>query len=161
MRCPICGAKMVQGQLCKYCGVTDEQVNNASNKKVSQYRKNDMSDLVYFTTDVPSDVNKIALLMYTIFLGFIGVNHYYVKRNIRGTFSLISTVIAIILLILKLSIPTLNSVLVFRIFYEITFTCFAINILLWICDILNVIFRRFKVPVVLAEKGDKKWQKSL
>ena len=97
-----------------------------------------------------------AKLMYTIFLGFIGVNHYYVKRNIRGTFSLISTVIAIILLILKLSIPTLNSVLVFRIFYEITFTCFAINILLWICDILNVIFRRFKVPVVLADKGDKK-----
>ena len=80
MRCPICGSKMVQGQLCKYCGVTADQVENASNKKVTEYRKNDMSDLIYFTTNIPSDVSRIKLLLYTIFLGIIGVNHYYVTN---------------------------------------------------------------------------------
>ena len=37
MRCPICGSKMVQKQLCKYCKITDDQVKNASNKKVKEY----------------------------------------------------------------------------------------------------------------------------
>ena len=36
MRCPICGAKMVNKQLCQYCNITDEQIYNASNKKVNK-----------------------------------------------------------------------------------------------------------------------------
>ena len=160
MRCPICGSKMVDGKLCQYCKITDEQVYGASNKKVSQYRKNDMSDLVYFTTDIPSDVNKIRLLLYTIFFGFLGVNHFYVKRNIRGMFSLFSFVISAILLVVDQSVKTIGSVLVFRLFFELAFFAMAINVLLWICDIINVIFRKFKVPVVLKEKETKsKWQK--
>ena len=32
MRCPICGAKLVDNKLCKYCKVTNTQIENASNK---------------------------------------------------------------------------------------------------------------------------------
>lgn len=159
MRCPICGSKMVQGQLCKYCGVTADQVENASNKKVTEYRKNDMSDLIYFTTNIPSDVSRIKLLLYTVFLGVFGVNHYYVKRNIRGLYSTLSTFLSIVFLILDLSIKTLSGVIVFKIMYEIVWTSMAVNILLWVCDIINLLLKNFKVPVVLAEKGEKKWQK--
>ena len=160
MKCHICGSKMVDGKLCQYCKVTAEQVYGASNKKVKQYRKNDMSDLIYFTTDIPSDVNKVRLLLFTLFFGFLGVNHFYVKRNIRGAFSLLSFVISVTLLILAQSVNTLSSVLVFNLFYEIAFFAMAINVLLWICDFINVIFHKFKVPVVLKEKETKiKWQK--
>ncbi len=156
MRCPICGSKMVQGELCKYCNITSDQVNNASNKKVSEYRRNDMTDLIYFTTEIPNDVSRIKLLLFTIFLGLFGVNHYYVKRNIRGLYSTLSTALCIIFLVLNLAVPTLSSVLVFRLMYEIIFFAMAINVLLWVCDIINLIFKHFKIPVVLADKGDKK-----
>lgn len=157
MRCPVCGAKMVQNELCKYCGVTSDQIRNASNKKVVEYRKKDMADLICFTTNVPDDVNKIRLLLYTIFLGLIGVNHFYVKRNVRGWFSVISVFVSIVFVALALAVSTVNSVLVFRLLYEISIASLAINIILWIFDIFNVIFKKFKVPVVLAEKGaDKK-----
>lgn len=156
MRCPICGSKMVQGELCKYCNITSGQVNNASNKKVSEYRRNDMSDLIYFTTEIPNDVSRIKLLLFTIFLGLFGVNHYYVKRNIRGLYSTLSTALCIIFLVLNLAVTTLSSVLVFRLMYEIIFFAMAINVLLWVCDIINLIFKHFKIPVVLADKGDKK-----
>ena len=53
MRCPICGAKMVNKQFCKYCNITDEQVYKASNKKVKEYRKPDRDDLIYFTNVLP------------------------------------------------------------------------------------------------------------
>lgn len=156
MRCPICNAKMLEGAICKYCGVTSEQVKNASNKKVKEYRKKDMSDLIYFTTDIPDDVNKVALFMYTLFFGVIGVNHYYVKRNIRATFSLLSTVLSLTFLILRMAVPGVANVLYFRLIYEVAFTTMAINVVLWICDFFNLIFHKFKVPVVLGDKEGSK-----
>ena len=64
--------------------------------------------------------------------------------------------LSIVFLILDLSIKTLSGVIVFRIIYEIIWTSMAINILLWVCDIINLLVKNFKVPVVLAEKGEKK-----
>lgn len=154
MRCPICGAKMVQNQLCQYCNITDEQVLNASNKKVSEYRKRDMKDLIHFTNIVPKDVSRFSLLMYTIFLGLIGVNHYYVKRNVRGTFGAVSTGLCLLVFILGIACSFLWSSTVFRVLYELIFYIFIINIILWISDIVNVIIKTFKIPVVLAEKGE-------
>lgn len=155
MRCPICGAKMVQGQLCKYCGIDDSQVKNASNKKVSEYRKNDMSDLIHFTTNVPSDVSRLKLILYTIFLGLIGINHFYVKRNVRGIYSVLSTFVGITFIILKTFVQTLGSVLVFELIYELAVCAMGVNVIMWVFDILNVIFKNFKIPVVLADKENK------
>ena len=156
MRCPICGSKMIQNKICKYCNITDEQILNASNKQVKQYRKLDMSDLICFSTVVPTDVSRIKLLLLTIFFGFLGINHFYVNRNIRAFFSLFSFVLAIIFFSLQLSIKTLKTVIIFRLLYEIVFVAMAINVILWACDIINVIFYRFKIPVVLADKGENK-----
>jgi len=156
MRCPICGSKMVQNQLCKYCNITDDQVINASNKKVSEYRKKDMKDLIHFTNVVPKDVSRLTLLLFTIFLGIVGVNHYYVKRHIRGLFSSISTGLSITLFIVSLLNTWLNAIIVFKIIFELAFYSMAINVILWVCDIINVAIKTFKIPVVLAEKGASK-----
>lgn len=152
MRCPICGSKMVQNQLCRYCNITDEQVLNASNKKVSEYRKKDMKDLICFTNIVPKDVSRFTLLMYTIFLGLIGVNHYYVKRIVRGTFGAVSTGLCLLIFTLGLTCAFLWSSVVFKILYELIFYVFIVNVIMWISDIVNVIIKTFKIPVVLAEK---------
>jgi len=31
----------------------------------------------------------------------------------------------------------------------------AFNVIMWGCDIFNLVFRMFKIPVVLAEKEEK------
>ena len=152
MRCPICGAKMVNKQLCKYCNITDEQVYKASNKKVVDYRKTDREDLIYFTDILPKDVNRLKLVLYTIFFGLVGVNHYYVKRNVRATYAVLSTVLSVIFMVLNLAIPSLLNVIVFKLVYELIFFTMTFNVIMWVFDIINVIFKKFKVPVVLGDK---------
>ena len=102
MRCPICGAKLYQKQICKYCKVTDEQIVNASNKKVKEERKLGNNDLIHFSTVVPKDVEKWKLWVYTILLGFIGVNHFYINRPYRAVYSLVSTILSMSILIVAL-----------------------------------------------------------
>ena len=45
--------------------------------------------------------------------------------------------------------------IVFTILYYVLFTMMAINVAMWIFDILNVLFGSFKIPVVLASKEEK------
>lgn len=157
MRCPVCGAKLVGKQLCPYCKVTDEQILNASNKKVKGYRKTGNKDLICKTTIIPPDVSRLKLILYTIFLGWCGVNHYYVSRNIRGTYSVISTAGSISIMIIGMLIANLQGFwfTLYNIVYSILFYMMAINVVLWVLDIFGVIFKTFKIPVVLAKKGEK------
>lgn len=158
MRCPVCGAKLYQKQICPYCKITDQQILGASNKKVKECRKNGDKDLICFTTVVPPDVSRVKLVLFTIFLGWLGVNHYYIKRNIRGSFSLVSFVASVVLFVLtlttKLAIGTFA--FSFGLLYDIAFVMMAFNLVMWITDMIAVIFRGFKIPVVLAEKENKK-----
>lgn len=152
MRCPICGAKMVNKQLCPYCKVTDEQVLNSSNKMVKKVRKEGNSDLIHFTNQIPKDVSRLKLILYTIFLGVFGVNHLYINRHKRGLFSIITDVLFITFLILYMCL--LSRGVFFNIAYQIIGYSMAINVVLWIFDIFNVFVKAFKIPVVLGEKGE-------
>ena len=158
MRCPICGSKMVSKQLCKYCGVTDEQVYAASNKKVKEYRKSGNVDMIHYTTVLPSDIVRWKLVVYTIVLGWLGINYYYINRPVRGSYSLVSTIgclsITIIGLLTDLSTKSIR--ITYNIFYELFNYMMAINVVLWVLDLVAVIFKRFKVPVVLPKKEDIK-----
>lgn len=153
MRCPICGAKMVNKQLCPYCKITDKQVLNASNKKVTKCRKDGNKDFIHFTTIIPKDVNKLKLILFTIFLGLFGVNHLYVKRVIRGWYSIIIDTLFVIFVLINMFVMPNSGC--FNVIYQIIGYAMAINVILWIFDIINVFVKAFRVPVVLAEKGEK------
>ena len=157
MKCPICGAKMVSKQLCPYCKITDEQVLGASNKKVREYRKTGNTDMIHFTSVIPSDLKRWKIVLFTVLLGWLGVNHFYVNRPVRGAFSLISSVgsTSILILGLVLKITSKAGKIIFNLTYEILFYMMAINVVLWILNIISVIFKSFKVPVVLPKKGEK------
>ena len=158
MRCPVCGAKLYQKQICPYCKITDEQILGASNRRVKECRKNGDKDLICFTTVVPSDISRLKLVLYTIFLGWLGVNHYYVLRNVRGTFSLLSFSLSVLFFALALTTKLATSVVgtFFTIVYDIAFFMMAFNLVLWVTDIIAVVFKGFKIPVVLKEKESKK-----
>lgn len=154
MRCPICGAKLVAKQICPYCKITDDQITSASNKKVKKYRKTGNKDLICYTNVIPNDLSRLKIILYTIFLGWFGINHLYVSRPIRGIYSIISTIGSFLMIILALLIQSYSKagLIIYQIFYNIFFYMMAINVILWACDIIAVIFKSFKVPVVLAKK---------
>lgn len=154
MRCPICGAKMKQEQFCPFCNVTSDQVLGASNKKVKQYRKNGSKDLIYFTNVLPSDVSRLKLILYTIFFGLFGVNHFYVNRPNRAIFSVVTSAGSMLFFILYLLIDfkTKFAENLFSIVYQLIFYGMAVNVIIWILDVFAVLFKTFKVPVVMKDK---------
>ena len=151
MQCPICGARLYQKEICKYCKITKETIVNASNKKVVEYRKTGRGDQVHMSGVLPKDVNRALLIFYTILLGLFGVNSFYVHRNARGTFCVVAMVSSIIFAILKASLTITVGwmAFVFQCFFELAFYLVVVNILFWATDILSVIFGTYKVPVVL------------
>lgn len=153
MRCPVCGAKLMAKQICPFCKVTDSQILNASNRKVKEYRKTGNTDLICYSSVIPSDLSKLKVILYTIFLGFLGVNHYYILRPVRATFSLVSTVGSLGIFFLGFArIPEGIASQIYSVFYVILFFMMAINVVMWLADVLAVILRSFKVPVVLGKK---------
>lgn len=154
MKCPICGSKLVGKQICRYCKITDTQILNASNKKVKEYKKSGNTDMIHFTNVIPNDVSKLKLILFTIFFGFIGVNHYYVNRPIRGTFSLVSFCGSFGILIYGIAAGKMSSAVgsIYNLLYQILFIMMAINVIMWFGDILACVFKTFKVPIVLGDK---------
>ncbi len=148
---------MVQKQICPYCKVTDIEVLEASNKKVKEARKAGNKDLIHTTTTIPKDVSRLKLILFTIFLGFLGVNHYYINRPVRATFSLISSVGSIVIFIIYLVVDLTGEFGegLFALVYQILFYCMAFNIVLWILDIFGVLFKSLKIPVVMPDKERK------
>lgn len=149
MRCPICGSSMKHG-FCEYCKITSEQVENASNKAVSKARKEGRKHEIYYSSTMPKDVNAMLLKLFTIFFGWCGVGSFYVKRNIRGIFSV--SIIAIALLFYVIGEFAGNLGVVFQAFYEIAFYACAVNMVMWVWDIFELFIKAYKVPVVLGEK---------
>ena len=151
MKCPICGAKMKYGA-CQYCKITEEQVINASNKAVSKARRDGRKTDVYYSTTLPSDINRMRLILITIFLGWVGADSFYVKRPFKGLYPLVSICVCLVLYAVGQMAGNLG--LVFRFFYEMSFYCTAIALICWVYNIIALFTKNYKVPVVLAEKED-------
>jgi hypothetical protein len=144
---------MLGKQICPYCKITDKQVLGASNKKVKEYRKSGNTDMIHYTTNIPNDLKRWKIVLYTILLGWLGINHFYVNRPKRGAFSIVATVGSILMITLEYVLK-FDSILA-KLTYEIFLYAMAINVVLWITNCVSVIFKSFKVPVVLPKKGEK------
>ena len=152
MKCPICGAKMVAKQLCPYCRITDEQVLNASNAKVPEYRKQYKQDSIHYTTVIPKDISRLKLILFTIFLGIFGAHHFYVHRNVRGIFSIVSVSGSFLMLLLGIIFHVTSSAIIFNLIYDIFFLTLTINVIMYLFDVIAVLCKSYKIPVVLADK---------
>lgn len=155
IKCPICGAKLLNKQVCPYCKVTDEEIRSASNAKVKEYRKTGNTDMIHFTNVIPEDLIRWKIVLYTFLLGWFGINHLYVNRPYRAGYSMISTVGFIIFVIIGsfATIVTDAGIITFNLLYEIFGYMMAINIVLWVSDMLACILKKFKVPVVLPKRN--------
>lgn len=158
MRCPICGSKMFTA--CAYCKITADQVENASNKQVAKARKQGEKSKIVYTSTLPKDVNGMRLLLLTIFFGWCGVGNFYVKKNIKGIFNVLSFFICLLFYSIKFMMSK-DLGLVFQFFYELSIYVCAINFVLWIWDIIALLCKTYKIPVVLGEKPEQDNKKTI
>ncbi len=155
MRCPICGAKMKYG-ICEYCKIRSDQVNKASNRAAKKaFRSGKGKENVFYSTTLPSDVSKLKLMLLTIFLGYAGGGYFYVGKYARA-WSLVAAWIVTFIFegtrLYYVGQGVVTGKLVDSISWVLTLIC-ALSLVLWLSDIINLIFHKYSVPVVLADKN--------
>ncbi len=163
MRCPVCGSKMIDGKICKYCNVTCEQVLTASNKEAKKAFKEKRYSDVCYTTDIPEDVNKRKLILFTVFLGWFGVGYFYIGRLFKGLFCAISSGLSILFALLQYCINNygMGGADFVKVGMSIASFLMMIDLLFWIFDIFGFIFKTYKVPVVLPKEVNNVKHRSL
>lgn len=149
MRCPVCGYKIKNGNICPYCKIDDDQIKNASNKQAIQHIKEHKKDVV-LSDVLPSDINYTRLLLMTILLGVWGGHNFYVGRYKRGLFFVFAFFIAFIAYTVYTTWYEGNKVI--EAIMQVFIIFEAVAMCLWLSDVFRVIAKKFPVPVVLAEK---------
>lgn len=148
MECPKCGSRIKKDMpICSRCGFKVEELKNVSNFKARKILRSGSileREKVFYTHNVPKDLVKKDLILFTILLGFIGGHNFYVGRIFLGISKLISFVVSIIL-----------SIIVYRHnlyqVYTLMGLLMAYPIIFWFYDIIRVLLNRYPIPVVLEE----------
>lgn len=153
MRCPICGAKMKYG-ICEYCKIKSEQVSNASNKLAKKaFRTGKGKDEVYYSSTLPPDVNKVKLILLTVFLGYAGAGYFYIGKYARAWVFSMAWVVTIIFEGIRLYLEDkgiASGDMTKGIAQILTAVC-AITLVMWAADLVNLMFKKYTVPVILSE----------
>lgn len=157
MRCPICGAKMRNG-FCEYCKIREEQVTSASNKQAKKAFKTGVDkDQVVYSSTIPADVNKVTLILLTVLLGYTGVPYFYVGKYARAWTMSVVWVVTIVFESLRTRVMSETLATNPWIYYmsKLLLLLCAGFLLLWVSDVINLIFHRYSVPVILGENKSK------
>lgn len=147
-RCPRCNFKTPNNMArCGNCGLNFEKFNNATNAEAKSAFRMGEKERVLHTTKVPSDINKWKFLLVCIFGGWFGLHFFKLGKKWRGLFQILGLLGAFIYsyFIIKFNLRTGyagNLVLVCGIIWVASF-------IIWLSNILSIIFNRFKYPVSL------------
>ncbi len=151
-RCPRCNTKVPKEMVtCPKCQLNYNKFDSATNDEAKVALSQGEKDRVLMRKGCPSDIKKWKLLLLTIFLGYMGAHYYYVGRNTRGTIYSIFFVIGIMNAVITL-IPNISpsgdlwEVFAFLVLF------WGLVLVLWILDIVHIIFNNFKIPVSLPRK---------
>ncbi len=164
MRCPKCGARIPhESPICFHCGTRLKQIREASFLAVREAKRTYQPEKIVYSTVFPKDLSYVKTLFMCIFLGMFGGHYFYTQRYPMAIFYLIGSVYFLICSILPgaicgfdtdftVAIPTVYSNPFLETIFIISCMYGIIIVALWLRDILSIIFKRFKVPVVLKEK---------
>ena len=97
VRCPYCKAVIAKyTTTCIQCGITKEQIVNASHLEAKEILTKKKKGKVLWTKTIPADLHFTKFVLVLIFLGLFGGHHFYVGRRIKGFFMLGSVILFII-----------------------------------------------------------------
>lgn len=162
MRCPNCGAKFQKSaNICLKCGTKLSQIQNASNLDAVKARKEYQPEKVVYSTVWPKDLSYKKTLVLSIFFGLFGGHKYYTRNYIGGIlYSIFTTLFLVYFGVLGVIyegysiefVAALSNSQILTMFTGIVSMIGALMIVLWVWDIIKICTKRFKVPVVLADR---------
>lgn len=145
--CPRCNQKMpIEIVVCPSCQLNFQKFETATNKEAKEAIKEGEKDRVLMRKGVPSDVNKIVLMLLTCLLGFTGAHYYFVGRYKMGAFFSIFFFVGIINAVMSIFLTEIPKSFVYELFTLLVLVWGAV-LVMWIIDIVKVCFNKFKIPV--------------
>lgn len=151
-RCPRCDTKMPIGAMvCPGCELNFNKFNSATNRAGKIALREGRKDDVIYRKGCPKDVHKTRLLLLTIFLGFTGAHNYFVGRYRRGLFYTIFFLVGLTNSVLSVVLQVTATGL-FGEILTILLLVWGAVLVMWLFDVINVIFNKFKIPVSVELK---------
>lgn len=156
IKCPVCGCKMRTG-ICPYCKVTDKEVTDASNRDAKVAIRARKREYIHYTNTLPSDVSRKKLFWYSLFFGWTGAENFYVGKYVKAWYSLIVSLLVIIMSVLFTVSNACHWVTTsaFYMIIELLAIPMVVVLFFWFTDVLGVITKSFRVPILLQGKENK------
>lgn len=155
-KCPRCGKKMLVGEArCESCGLIFERLNKATNHAGKIALSKGERNKVIYVTNLPSDVNKVKLLLFAIFFGLFGVQYAHVGRKKMFAFCFFSFFYLFVYTILFYFALVPQQILTggyTGLIFELLNLPGGVAVIFWIVSIFQIIFNKFKVPVSIDEE---------
>ena len=147
-KCPRCGFKTPENMArCGNCGLNFIKFQDATNAEAKSAFRMGEKERVLHTKHIPSDVNKWKVLLMCILGGWFGLHYFKLGKKWRGFFQVLGVIFCFVYTYCAgtRNIRTGylgNLVLVCGIIW-------AVSVIIWLVDIVSIIFNRFKYPVSL------------
>lgn len=142
-KCPRCNNKcLINQSKCEECGLIFSRLQYASNKAAKKKLIRFDRDFVIYTNQYPGDISYLKLILYTLILGLVGGQYYYVGKYIKGGIMTASFIYLIFCTVFNAQIMEYLAAEYF--FLPIGFAAFS-----WIVSLIYVCTKRFKVPVMV------------
>jgi TM2 domain-containing membrane protein YozV len=159
MLCPNCYNKIPKNvSVCSVCKFHLNELNSANNAYVKQARKEGRYDDIIYTTQFPSDLNYQKTFYMAVLGGWFGLHNFYINKTFKAMFNLGSLLLSFILSTLIFTGVLGQEFVSASVYVSILF---AATLIMWVSDIIALLTKSFKVPVVLkknikGKKDDKK-----
>ena len=143
-KCPRCGEKnYVANKAFENCKLIFARLEYASSKKAKEAIIKREKEKILMTTEFPKDLSRIKAVLLCLFGGWIGLHNIYVKRYIKGFFSLFFSILTGVLVLL------LDGAILANAFNTILFVPGATVFIFWFYDFLMLLLKKYKVPIAL------------
>lgn len=156
-RCPRCNFKThIDFARCGNCGLNFSKFEQSTNLEAKSAFRMGEKERVLYSKQVPSDVSKCKTFFKCLFAGWFGLHYFALGRTWHGLFQILGTVLLFVYSYLTLKLNLYSGYLGLAALM-LGFTWLA-SFVIWIKDIFEILFNRFKYPVSLpyskTEKGE-------
>ena len=147
--CPRCNEKCdLTATKCTDCGLVFARLELGSNKLAKKKILTGKKDEVVYNRAIPKDVNKWILWSLVFFFGIFGAHNLYVGKFWKGAYMALCG-------LLSIACVTFTNFSFTDLLLQLSVLPCGIMGFMWLFDMADIVFGRFRVPIAIDLGGDK------